>query len=480
MRIFSVSDLSAAVKHVLESEFPFVWVQGQVGNVSRPASGHLYFTLRDERAVINVVWFKGAQRPIAPGGVDPVTGEVLEAGRDTVLDEGQEVLCAGRINVYEPRGAYQLVAELVQEKGVGELALKFEALKRDLAARGWFDAARKRPLPRHPDRVAVVTSPRGAAIRDFLRLSGERGWGAHVRVIPAVVQGEAAPASVASAMALACADGWPEVVVLVRGGGSLEDLWAFNTESVAEAVFNCPVPVVCGVGHEVDVTIADMVADVRAATPSHAAQLLWPEREGLMQAVDDAALGLETAFGALLRRRGESLAGLERALLWLSPGRRVDRWLEAFGREALALATAGRRLADERSRAVDLAASGLLRTMGPQALAARSEALEGLTRRLALSGRVWLRDRDQSLALAGSSLAALDPAGPLERGYSLVRSRRTGRFLRSVAEAKPGDALDIRVVDGAFGARVESVTPDSASPSNVSSDAHSESREKDI
>lgn len=462
MRIFSVSELSAAVKHVLESEFPFVWVQGQVGNVSRPASGHLYFTLRDERSVINVVWFKGAQRPVKPGGVDPVTGEVLEAGREVVLEEGAELLCAGRINVYEPRGTYQLVAELVQEKGVGELALQFEALKRDLAGRGWFDAARKRPLPRHPDRVAVVTSPRGAAIRDFLRLSDERGWGANIRIYPAVVQGEAAPGAIASAMETACSEGWPEAVVLIRGGGSLEDLWAFNTEAVAEAVFNCPVPVVCGVGHEVDVTIADMVADLRAATPSHAAQVLWPEREGLMQSVDDAALALESALDGLLGQRSQSLVGLERALLWLSPGRRLDRWLEALGREATALAAAGRRLAVDRSLAVDRAASGLLRAFGPSELDARFRSLDDLTRRLALSGRHWLRDRGQSLSLSASSLAALDPARPLERGYSLVRVERTGRFLRHVADAAPGDALDIRVADGTLGARVESVTPTSS------------------
>ena len=460
MRVFSVSELTGAVKHVLESEFPFVWVRGQVGNVSRPASGHLYFTLRDDRAVINVVWFKGAQRPVKPGGVDPVTGEVLEDGREVALEEGAELLCAGHINVYEPRGTYQLVAELVQEKGVGELALRFEALKRDLAARGWFEAERKRPLPRHPDRVAVVTSPRGAAIRDFLRLSGERGRGAHLRIVPAVVQGEGAPASVAAAMELACAEDWPQVVVLIRGGGSLEDLWAFNTEDVARAVFHCPAPVVCGVGHEVDVTIADMVADVRASTPSHAAQLLWPEREGMMQAVDDAAMSLGAALDGLLERRFRDLAGLERALVWLSPGRRVQRWLEAFDREVRALSSAGRRLAATRSQAVDRAASDLLTALGPRAMDARGRRVDDLARRLSLAGRTWLRGADQTLALAGSSLAALDPERPLERGYSLVQSRRTGRYLRTVADAAPGDALDIRVADGSLAARVENVKPD--------------------
>ena len=178
-------------------------------------------------------------------------------------------MVAGRLTVYAPRGVYQLVAEVVQEVGAGKLWLEFEALKKDLAAKGYFEAARKRPLPHHPTRVAVITAPTGAAIRDFIRIGRERGYGAAVRIYPTLVQGDAAPMGIVRAILRAVADDWAEILVLLRGGGSLEDLWAFNTVEVAKAVFASPLPVLTGVGHEVDVTIADMVADVRAATPSH-------------------------------------------------------------------------------------------------------------------------------------------------------------------------------------------------------------------
>jgi exodeoxyribonuclease VII large subunit len=228
--ILSVAELTQALRDVLEAEFPFVWVRGQVTNLARPASGHLYFTLSDADAALSVVWFKGAQGRGARSGVDPLTGEVLEPGRDVPksLADGQEVLAAGRISVYAARGSYQLVAELVQPSGVSDLALAFEALKRQLAARGYFDEERKRPVPPNPTRVALVTSPVGAAVRDFLRLAEARGTGASIRLYPSLVQGDAAPAQLAAALDAANRDGWAEVVALIRGGGSLEDLWAFK------------------------------------------------------------------------------------------------------------------------------------------------------------------------------------------------------------------------------------------------------------
>jgi exodeoxyribonuclease VII large subunit len=329
--IFEVRELTGAVKDVLESQFPFVWVRGEVGGVSRPASGHVYFNLKDAQARLSVVWFRRSQRCVAPGGVDPRTGEVLEHGCTTELTEGTTVLVAGRLSVFEPQGAYQLVAELVQEQGAGQLAMQFEAMKARLAGLGYFDPGRKRPLPPHPARVAVVTAPTGAAIRDFLRLAGERGWGSAIRIYPTLAQGEQAPARGAAALDAACADGWAEVVVRIRGGGSLEDLWAFNTEPVAEAVYRSGLPVVCGVGHEVDTSIADLVADVRAATPSHAAQLLWPERGALMQRVDVLEQGLVAAAGGLLERREAALGQMEKALRWLSPAQRLARMEERLG-----------------------------------------------------------------------------------------------------------------------------------------------------
>ncbi len=368
--IVSVTDLTQALKDVLEAEFPFVWVRGQVTNLARPASGHLYFTLSDAGAALPVVWFKnsqgrgGSSRNMGKGGakadaidtadttdsvdrvdridrIDPLTGEVLEPGRDVAasLADGQEVLVAGRVSVYAARGAYQLVAELVQPSGVSDLALAFEALKRTLEARGWFDEARKKPIPESPLRVALVTSGQGAAVRDFLRLAEARGAGAALRIYPTLVQGEAARAQIAAALDAANADTWPgggkvdggkaEVIVLIRGGGSLEDLWAFNTEIVAEAMVRSAIPVVTGVGHEPDVTIADFVADKRFSTPSAVAAGLWPLRADLMQAVDGLEADLKRAFSALLERKQARLAELRRGLAWLSPVQRLARLDEA-------------------------------------------------------------------------------------------------------------------------------------------------------
>ncbi len=430
-RILSVGEITSAIKQMLEDEFPFVWVRGQVTNLSRPQSGHLYFTLKDEAACLNVVWFRPRRR--RESGVDPLTGEVLEPGPGMAasLANGQEILCGGRITVYEPRGQHQLVAELVQATGLGRLHLEFEALKRDIAARGWFSQDRKRLLPRRPERVAVVTAPTGAAIRDFLELASARGSGCAIRVYPALVQGDEAPAAIARAMALANEHAWAQVLVLIRGGGSLEDLWAFNTLQVAQAVHDSALPVLAGIGHEVDVSIADMVADVRAATPSHAAQLLWPERAALAQEVDALELALARAAEAWLAAREDRLRTLGRGLAWLSPAQRLERFEERRAALTARLEKAARdRLAQDAS-ALDTAESRLGRVV--QSLLDRTE---------------------RRLELLAARLQGLDPARPLERGYALVTVRATGRLLREPGQVAPGDALDISLARGRVGALV--------------------------
>ncbi len=464
--VFEVSELTRSVRDVIESEFPFVWVRGQVVNLSRPGSGHLYFSLRDAEASLAVVWFRGAQggKALAGGGrYDPLTGEVYETSLAESLADGMEVMVAGRLTVYAPRGAYQLVAELVQEVGEGRLWQEFEALKKDLAAKGYFDQGRKRTLPRHPTRVAVVTAPTGAAVRDFIRIGRERGHGAAVRVYPTLVQGDAAPVGIVRAMLRAVADDWAEVVVLIRGGGSLEDLWAFNTVEVAKAIFASPLPVVTGVGHEVDVTIADMVADVRAATPSHAAQLLWPERAMLAQRLDDVEMAMGRAASRLLAARERELAVLARGLAWLSPARRLERLEAGLASAAGRLSRAGEGWLGGLSRGLEQTAGRLSRRFGPQSLEARREALSRRAAALENAWKMFEADREHRLALAAARLAGLDPKAPLARGYSLTTLARTGKFLRRAGDARPGDKLDIMVYEGRV--RAEVVPDDGAPPS---------------
>lgn len=461
--IFSVAELTRAVTDVLEAEFPFVWVRGQVTNLGRPASGHIYFSLTDADAALSVVWFKGSQGRGGKSGVDPLTGEVLEPGSAAPdlaasLADGQEVLVAGRISVYAPRGGYQLVAELVQLGGVSDLALAFEALKRKLADKGYFDEARKMVLPRNPGRVALITSPQGAAVRDFLRLASNRGAGARIRIYPSLVQGEAAPAQLAAQLDAVGRDGWAEVIALIRGGGSLEDLWAFNTEQVAEAMARSTIPVVTGVGHEPDVTIADYVADRRFSTPSAAATGLWPLRSELMQAVDGLSLDLERAFGRGMEARGRELAELDRALAWLSPAKRLARVEQGWAETSRRLVNAGGRLLDARAERVGAAVRGLSRAFGPSALAARGERVEALRGRLAPAANAAVDAAGRSAEVLAARLSGLDPEAPLARGYSLVRlmddAGAPGTLLRRADQARPGDRLRVRTGDGELDAVV--------------------------
>ncbi len=462
--IFRVGELTRAVKEVLEAEFPLVFVRGQVSNLSRPFSGHVYFTLKDAEAALAAVWFRGAQGGATTGSgerYNPATGEVLEAGAAMRLGDGMEVLCAGRLTVYPPRGVYQLVVEMVEELGAGRLHQEFEALKRELAALGYFEAGRKRSLPPHPVRVAVVTASTSAAVRDFIKVGRGRGFGCQVRIHDTPVQGEAAPGRIAAAIAEVGRQGWAEVAVLIRGGGSIEDLWAFNTRAVADAVFACPVPVVTGVGHEVDTTIADMVADVRAATPSHAAQTLWPERAVYVQGVDDLERAAVAAAGRLTTDREARLAHLRRGLSWLSPARRLTRAELSLAALAGRFARLGMTLTDNAGRRLERLTDRLARTIRPGGGLDAEVSLDRaarLSQRLEVAMDRLVRDRELSLRDAGLRLAGLDPMAPLARGYSLTTLTRTGRFLRRASDAAKGDKLEVMVYEGVIRAEVTDVS----------------------
>ena len=462
--ILSVSELTKSVKALLEAEFPFVWVRGQVTNLARPASGHVYFTLTDGDAALSVVWFKSSQRSTeavkrGEERVNPLTGEIEEEQGTTALtsssvEDGMEVLCAGRLNVYEPRGQYQLVAELVQDQGVGDLAVAFEALKRKLADKGYFDEDRKIGVPPNPRRVAVITSPSGAAIRDFLRIADTRGTGAEIWIYPTLVQGDQAPEQIAAALDAADADDWAEVAVLIRGGGSLEDLWAFNTEPVADAIYRARLPVMTGVGHEPDVSIADFVADKRAATPSHAAQELWSRRETMAQRLDVLDMGLGRVYANWLLAKGTGFEHLRKALVWLSPERRLERMEDQFTALTARLQGAGLDQYFEHASEASRSAERLNRAFGMEKVDGLVSDVTGLARRLAQGAQRFNDGKAQSLELARTALHGLNPEGPLERGYALVRVKRTGEFLRDPKGVTKGDGLDIRVRGGSVAAVV--------------------------
>ena len=474
--ILSVSDLTRAIKGSLESAFPFVWVRGQVANLSRPSSGHVYFSLKDEGSSLPAVWFKGGQRDRER--FDPLTGEVYEEGpRPSLaanLANGQEIVCAGRIGVYEPRGAYQLIVELAQEAGLGRLHEEFARLRASLEALGFFAPERKRPLPENPPRVAVITAPQGAAIHDFLRIAQGRGLSSSIRIYPAPVQGDGAPPAIIAAMRRIWDEDWAQVLVLIRGGGSIEDLWAFNDERLARAVYASPIPVLAGIGHEVDFTLADMTADLRAATPTHAAQLLWSGRDELAREWRLLARALKQAETRWFDLRRDTLDRLARALEWGSPQRAVTAWEDRLNSGLRLLANAGLRLLEKHETRLHILRSAL--ETAPGGLPARRSTLEALSRRLEFSAPRGLERKEQALASAGNDLArtaenllvhtehalerallrleAMNPHAPLERGYALAR-KQDGTFVRLKNDVAPGEALCLVVGDGDIPVRVE-------------------------
>ncbi len=448
--ILSVAELTRNLAQVVERAFNWVWVQGEVTDLSRPSSGHMYFSLKGGGCLIKCVWFKNSQ---GRGAFDPLTGEVFEGpGLAQTLDNGQEIMVAGRVRVYGARGVYQLVVDVVQSVGEGALAQEFEKLKQRLGQLGYFAQERKRPLPDEPQKVAVVTALAGAALRDFLRIGQSRGLGGTLRIYPSLVQGTGAAREIAAA--IKAAEQWAQVVVLIRGGGSLQDLWAFNEEEVARAVYECRVPVLSGIGHQVDHSIADFTADVAAATPSHAAQLLWPEREAYVQTVDELELELGAVMKRSLRRATEQWQGLERALAWLSPARRLEERRQGLEAAHLRLQRAMAGRLEQEARAVDQAVNGLQRWgLGLEGL---KTLLANLEERLRAGARLDMLRRDGELAELSASLRGLDPAAPLGRGYAMLRDAR-GNFIRSVRQIRPGHAVSIRLGDGEALSRIEKI-----------------------
>ncbi|MFC5577633.1 exodeoxyribonuclease VII large subunit [Lysobacter niabensis] len=434
--VLTPSQLNTLARDLLEGSFPLIWVEGELGNVSRPSSGHLYFVLKDNRAQVRCAMFK------------PKSSWLKFIPR-----EGLHVLARGRLTLYEARGEYQLVLDHMEEAGEGALRRAFEELKAKLAAEGVFDTARKRPLPHFARRIGVITSPSGAAVRDVLSVLARRFPLVEADVLPVQVQGAAAAAQIVAMLQRAAASGCYDVLLLARGGGSLEDLWSFNDERLARAIAASPVPVVSAVGHETDFSLSDFAADLRAPTPSVAAELLVPSRDDLarrLRALDARLrnLQLQRLRGAMQRA---DRAGLR--LNALRPRARLDalcrRQVDALRRLAAAWQ---RRLERERARVRH--ADAVLRAAHPQRRIARlRERLAALSPRP--QGAIVRRLGNETLRLRGlaRSLEAVSPLATVARGYTILR-HPDGRVVRSVLDAAPGDRLDARLADGSLPVRV--------------------------
>ena len=439
--IWSVSRLNREARFALENGFPPLWVEGEVSNLARPASGHLYFSLKDADAQINCAMFRPMQRNLRH---EPSNGDLVRV--------------RARVSLFEAQGKFQLKVEALEAAGAGALQRAFEELKRKLEAEGLFDPAWKRALPYWPRRIGVITSPTGAAIRDILTTLKRRYPVAEVIVYPVPVQGEGAGKQIAAMLQQAGQRGECDVFLLARGGGSLEDLWSFNEEIVARAVRACPVPVVSGVGHEIDFTIADFAADYRAPTPTAAAEAVSPDRLELIHRLQRRGEQL----GGLLRNRltqeRNRLNGLGHRLRMRSPARQLGQQsqrldeLELRGRRALR-----RQLQDQRQQLQQHSAR--LRAANPaRRLAELNERLERGRRELRRSIERRLAQDRERLTNTIHNLDLISPLATLERGYAISRDPEDGRVLRDAAELTPGTRVETMLASGSFTARVEEVT----------------------
>ncbi len=401
-QIWTVADLTRYIRQSLESDYRLgdIWISGEVSNVSRPTSGHLYFTLKDELASLRCVMWRS------------------EVSAQTYLpQDGDSIEVHGHISVYEAGGQYQLYADGLQKAGEGALYQRFLRLKAKLESEGLFDASRKRELPPWPERLGVVTSPTGAALQDVLNVLRRRFPLTTVILSPTPVQGDEAPAGIVDALQALNQYGRVDVILLVRGGGSIEDLWAFNDESVAHAIASSQVPVVAGIGHASDIVIADLVADVHAPTPSAAAEIATPDRQTLAQALHDLLLELGQVFGERLLDLRDKLSNLTQSLRLASPRAKID---------------------GARQRVDELSA----RTLAAM--------------------RYGLALRQASVKGALNTLLAVGPESILSRGYAIVRRAADDKVVRSTRQVSAGDELNLRLQDGEISATTEQVSPMSA------------------
>ncbi len=419
--IYTPSELNREARIHLEAGFGHVLVEGEISNLSRPASGHIYFSLKDDKAQLACALFRSNARGV---GFKPENGMLVRAG--------------GRVSLYEARGNYQLIADSLVRAGEGLLRAKFELLKNNLAAEGLFEQAHKKPLPPYPRRIAVITSPSGAALRDILNVLCRRWPLAQVRVYAVPVQGEAAAPAIEKALAAANRHGWAEVIIAGRGGGSLEDLWPFNEEAVARAIYASALPVVSAVGHETDFSIADFAADLRAPTPSAAAELVSPDSEALRRTLDAQVERLRQRMLTALQQRAQHLDHLLHRLQQRHPGQRLRDHRERLRQSRQRLLRQGLRIVPDRRR---------------QLQSLRDHRLLPLAARLVPERRRRLQD-------LARTLHAVSPLPTLARGYAIVTDANSGAVIRSVAEVETGQELVSQLRDGRIHSHAEAVEPD--------------------
>lgn len=434
--IYTVSELTEKIKALLEEKYPFIWINGEISNFKIPASGHFYFTLKDDAAQISAVMFRGQNKRL---GFLP--------------EDGMSVTGYGRISVYSPRGAYQIILEYLEPSGVGALQAAFEQLKIKLSEEGLFDASFKKPLPFLPQKICLITSATGAVVHDMIRVMGRRFPNIRIEIFPVSVQGDAAVDEIVDAISLLNSRNDADLAILARGGGSLEDLWPFNSEKMARAIFASDVPIVSAVGHETDYTIADFVADLRAPTPSAAAEIVVPVKTELVNRAHQLTRQLVSGFTGFLYQERRHIRQLTERLV--HPKRRLDDL-------KLRLDDYSERLYGAFNRAVHREKERLhwrtdrLYKNSPQALIQlRRNQVMQLENKLHAAADTHVSRQALALRALNGRLHALSPAAVLERGYSITRRISDQSIIRDAAAVELGELLEVLLAKGTITCRVE-------------------------
>jgi len=440
-KIYNVSELTEEIQNLLEERFDFVWVEGEISNFSAPVSGHYYMVLKDEKTQIRAVMFR------------------LQARYLKFLPEnGMKVIVQGRIGVYPPRGEYQIILDYIEPLGVGALALAFEQLKKKLSAQGFFDKEIKKPLPLLPQRVAVITSPTGAAIRDFLKIIRRRFANIEVIIIPVRVQGDGATDDIVKALDLVNRELKMDVIVLTRGGGSLEDLWAFNKEELALAIRRSQTPVVSAIGHEIDWTISDFAADFRAPTPSAAAEILVKEKESLLNRLDELKSRLVTEINRNIKNQVQGLYNLSKRIR--DPRKRLaDIWMHLDEIHSRLVRLMGLIVIDCRKR-VETEIRTLFSCSPMNIITSMRQRLDFQRTSLAQGMNNQLGVKHTTLSLLEKGMKDLSPLSVLKRGYSITRKLPEKWVIKNASSVETGDQVQVFLAEGELECRIENLKSD--------------------
>ena len=435
--ILSISDLNSEVNQLLTRGFPLLWVEGEISNLSRPASGHLYFSLKDSKAQIRCAMFRNRNMKLS---IQP--------------ENGMKVLVRGRVGLYEPRGDYQLITEHMEDAGVGLLQKQFDELKQKLSKAGLFDEAHKKELPEFPKRIGIITSPTGAAIRDILNVLKRRSPQTEVLIYPVAVQGHAAITQIETAIRKACVDNTCDVLIMARGGGSLEDLWCFNEENVAKAIYHATIPIICGVGHEIDFSIADFVADLRAPTPSAAAELVTQDKKQLLTSILQTELWFQQKIVQTVHQKQQALDWKIARLNAQKPANKIRQQAQRLDELSIRLKQQIVFMLENAHQQHQHVQTQLGHQSPLHKITIKQQLLANTKLRLEQTINHQLERQSARFKMQMGKLDSISPLKTLERGYAIAKDKQSGNLISSVKQVTSKQAILVKLKDGEINATV--------------------------